>query len=177
MSLPHALLTALIERPGSGLELAGRFDRSIGYFWSATHQQIYRELARLERDGLIKSKREADARGRKRIYRVLPAGHAELKAWLVLDDELPPLRDAMMVRLRAEAAVGPSNLAPVIRRRLERHQEKLAQYRVIEARDFGAAPATDADALRHLILQTGIRHEANWVEVLSEALALLDRAK
>jgi len=48
MSLPHALLTALVERPGSGSELAGRFDRSIAYFWQATHQQIYRELARLE---------------------------------------------------------------------------------------------------------------------------------
>ena len=35
MSLPHALLTALIEHPGSGLELASRFDRSIGYFWQA----------------------------------------------------------------------------------------------------------------------------------------------
>ena len=48
MSLPHALLTSLAERPGSGSELAGRFDRSIGYFWQATHQQIYRELARLD---------------------------------------------------------------------------------------------------------------------------------
>ena len=48
MSLPHAILTALLEKPSSGLELARRFDKSIGYFWSATHQQIYRELAKLE---------------------------------------------------------------------------------------------------------------------------------
>ena len=53
MSLPHALLTALTEHPGSGSDLAGRFDRSIGYFWQATHQQIYRELARLEAAGWI----------------------------------------------------------------------------------------------------------------------------
>ncbi|MBA5845288.1 PadR family transcriptional regulator, partial [Escherichia coli] len=55
MSLPHALLTALAERPGSGSELADRFDRSIGYFWQATHQQIYRELGRLEETGWIES--------------------------------------------------------------------------------------------------------------------------
>ena len=48
MSLPHAILTALLEKPSSGLELTRRFDRSIGYFWSATHQQIYRELGKLE---------------------------------------------------------------------------------------------------------------------------------
>ena len=32
------------SEPASGLELARRFDRSIGYFWHATHQQIYRVL-------------------------------------------------------------------------------------------------------------------------------------
>lgn len=55
MSLPHALLTSLAERPGSGSELTRRFDRSIGYFWHATHQQIYRELARLEDEGWVES--------------------------------------------------------------------------------------------------------------------------
>ncbi len=55
MSLPHAILTALLEKKSSGLELTRRFDRSIGYFWSATHQQIYRELGKLEADGLIRA--------------------------------------------------------------------------------------------------------------------------
>ncbi|MFX4748000.1 hypothetical protein ABTB74_18915, partial [Acinetobacter baumannii] len=44
MSLPHVLLTSLLERPSTGFELARRFDRSMGFFWNATHQQIYREL-------------------------------------------------------------------------------------------------------------------------------------
>ena len=39
MSLRHAILTALIEKPSSGLALTRRFDRSIGYFWQATHQE------------------------------------------------------------------------------------------------------------------------------------------
>ena len=49
MSLKFAILTSLTERSGSGIELARRFDKSIGYFWPATHQQIYRELDRLDR--------------------------------------------------------------------------------------------------------------------------------
>ena len=53
MSLPHALLTALVGRSASGSDLAQRFDRSLGYFWHATHQQIYRELARMEARGWI----------------------------------------------------------------------------------------------------------------------------
>ncbi|NEE19162.1 PadR family transcriptional regulator, partial [Streptomyces sp. SID7499] len=55
MSLPHAILTALLEKPSSGLELTRRFDRSIGYFWSSTHQQIYRELGKLEQAGRIRA--------------------------------------------------------------------------------------------------------------------------
>lgn len=48
MALDHAILVSLLERPGSGYELARRFERSIGYFWTATHQQIYRVLKRME---------------------------------------------------------------------------------------------------------------------------------
>lgn len=73
MSLPHAILTALLERPSSGLELTRRFDRSIGFFWSATHQQIYRELGRLETTGLIRALPQAGpVRGQKKEYEVLP---------------------------------------------------------------------------------------------------------
>lgn len=52
MSLSHVLLTSLIEKPSTGIELARRFDRSMGFFWNATHQQIYRELnAMLQKAG------------------------------------------------------------------------------------------------------------------------------
>jgi Virulence activator alpha C-term len=36
-----------------GYELARRFDRSLGYFWSATHQQLYRTLRVVEGDGWV----------------------------------------------------------------------------------------------------------------------------
>lgn len=53
MALDHAILVSLLEQPGSGYELARRFERSIGYFWTATHQQIYRVLGRMVGDGLL----------------------------------------------------------------------------------------------------------------------------
>ena len=82
MSLPHAILTALLERPSAGLDLTRRFDRSIGYFWSASHQQIYRELGKLEAEGHIRAIPAAQpTRGQKKSYEVLPAGRAELERW------------------------------------------------------------------------------------------------
>ncbi|HEX5361461.1 MAG TPA: PadR family transcriptional regulator, partial [Fluviicoccus sp.] len=55
MSLPHALMTSLLEKSCSGYDLARRFEKSIGYFWRASHQQIYRELGRMEEAGWIRS--------------------------------------------------------------------------------------------------------------------------
>ncbi|WP_230688755.1 PadR family transcriptional regulator [Micromonospora sp. WMMD558] len=53
MSLEHAILVSLLEQPACGYELARRFDRSIGRFWTATHQQIYRVSKRMESDEWI----------------------------------------------------------------------------------------------------------------------------
>lgn len=173
MSLPHALLAALLERPRSGLELARQFDKSFGHFWSASHQQIYRELSRLEADGLIASEADADARGRKRTYRVLRAGREDLRRWVPAVDPAPSLRDTLMVRLRAEAIVGPTGLEGALHARLKAHQDKLALYRQIEARDFPDPKKDRATALQHLVLRAGLRHEAYWIAFLTDALAVL----
>lgn len=173
MSLPHALLTALIEGPSSGSDLAARFDRSIGYFWNASHQQIYRELARLEGEGLIRSLPEQSGRGRKRAYEIRPAGCAALKAWLAQGEAVPALRDEMMVRLWAEASMGPTGLDAVVRDRRGQHAEKLAQYERFMARDYPGEPTDRATALRRLVLQSGIDYERQWVRLLDEAARIL----
>ena len=178
MSLPHALLTSLIESPGSGLELARRFDKSIGHFWQATHQQIYRELSRLESDGLIASEAEADARGRKRNYHVLPKGKAMLTQWLGEEEPVPVLRDTLMVKLRAEAVLdshdGARALHETLQTRLDHHRAKLAEFQAFEMRDIAKGLNDRASQLRHMILKAGLRHERGWVETLEEALELLD---
>ncbi|MBT2906481.1 PadR family transcriptional regulator, partial [Streptomyces sp. McG8] len=100
MSLPHAILTALLEKPSSGLELTRRFDRSIGYFWSATHQQIYRELGKLEAEGLIRAlPSEQPARGQKKAYEVLPAGREELARWTAASQDLSHIHISEPTRL------------------------------------------------------------------------------
>ncbi|MFI2374604.1 PadR family transcriptional regulator [Streptomyces sp. NPDC018964] len=172
MSLPHAILTALLEKPSSGLELTRRFDRSIGYFWSATHQQIYRELGKLEAEGLIRAlPSEQPARGQKKAYEVLPAGRAELARWTSASQDPKPHRDAMLLRLRAAAVVGTAGLAADLRRHRELHELQLAEYREIERRDFPPGKDGPEDRLRHLVLRAGIDLETFWTRWLDHALA------
>ncbi|GGM08205.1 PadR family transcriptional regulator [Streptomyces fumigatiscleroticus] len=172
MSLPHAILTALLEKPSSGLELTRRFDRSIGYFWSATHQQIYRELGKLEAEGLIRAlPAEQPARGQKKSYEVLPAGRAELARWTAAEQDPKPLRDALLLRLRAAAVVGTAGLESDLRRHLELHERQLAEYEEIERRDFPPGKDTAPDRLQHLVLRAGIDLETFWTRWLRHALA------
>nr|WP_259408149.1 PadR family transcriptional regulator [Streptomyces akebiae] len=171
MSLPHAILTALLEKPSSGLELTRRFDRSIGYFWSATHQQIYRELGKLEGEGYIRAlPSERPARGQKKSYEVLPAGREELARWTSAPQDPKPWRDALFVRLRAAAVVGTDGLEDDLRRHLALHRRTLAEYEKIEKRDFGPGRDTAQDRLQHLILRAGIDLQTFWTQWLTNAL-------
>ena len=175
MSLPHALLTALVEHPCSGSELAERFDKSIGYFWHATHQQIYRELARLEEAGWIEALPAETGRGRKRQFRLLPSGRKELRRWIAEQQDPTPLRDELMVRLRAEAAVGPTGLEKEIARLQAMHQAKLDIYQRIERRDFIGKEPSRERRLQHLVLKAGILHEELSLAIAKEALEILEQ--
>jgi DNA-binding PadR family transcriptional regulator len=174
MSLPHAILTALLEKPSSGLDLTRRFDRSIGYFWSATHQQIYRELGKLEAEGHIRAlPAQAPARGQKKAYEVLPAGRAELARWTSASQDPKPHRDALLLRLRAAAVVGTAGLEADLRRHLDLHGRQLAEYEEIERRDFPPGNDSAQARLQHLVLRAGIELETFWIQWLTEALEQL----
>ena len=175
MSLSHALMTSLLEKSSSGYDLARRFDKSIGFFWRATHQQIYRELARMEKAGWISSEAAPDGgRTRKRIYQVLDAGRVELERWVREPAPVHDQRDELMVRMRADAVIGPLGLEEEIQRRMTQHGAMLKAYRQIEARDFSADKALTREArIQHLILKTGIMYEQGWLNWCKEALQVL----
>jgi DNA-binding PadR family transcriptional regulator len=170
MSLPHAILTALIEKPSSGLGLARRFDKSIRYFWSATHQQIYRELGKLEDAGFIRA-REDDivAQGQRKTFDVLPAGRAELARWVSEEQDPRPMRDPMLLRIRASAVVGGTGLVDELARHLELHRRQLQLFREIEERDF-ANTSTGEAAMQHLVLRAGVGLAVFWIEWLTDAI-------
>jgi len=81
MSLNHAILGLLSERPMSGFDLLGEFDvERSGVVWPAPQNEVYRVLARLKAEGLIAEKAKG-ARGR-RTYAITKAGRAALAEWI-----------------------------------------------------------------------------------------------
>lgn len=170
MALEHAILVSLSERSASGLDLTRRFDRSIGFFWSATHQQIYRVLARMDADGWVRSTSVAQSgRPAKKVYDAAAAGRRELERWIAADTPMEQFRSEIAVKLRA-ASYGDraAVLAQVEDHRAE-HAARLSHYEQLAA-GCDPAPLSDHDLDVHLVLRGGIRLEQFWVDWLTEYL-------
>jgi PadR family transcriptional regulator AphA len=80
MSLRHALLGLLSERPASGYDLLKLFETSLANVWPATQSQVYTELGKLADAALVTVSAEGP-RGRKE-YAITESGTAELRRWL-----------------------------------------------------------------------------------------------
>ncbi|MFB7745971.1 PadR family transcriptional regulator [Streptomyces sp. NPDC056132] len=179
MALEHAILVSLLEKPGSGYELARRFDRSIGYFWAATHQQIYRILKRMEGDGWIDARAVAQhSRPDKKEYSVSDPGRTALSRWLHEPIEPESVRHELAVKIRGAAFDDPAALLREVERHRRAHADRLAHYLAGELRDFTGlgAPAPDPGReLQHVVLRGGIAYERMTLAWLDDVIATLHR--
>lgn len=173
MSLEYAILVSLRERAGSGYELARRFDKSIGYFWAASHQQIYRSLKRMvelgwvDRDEVAQQKRPD-----KKVYRVSDSGAEELARWIA---EPASTRNDLTVKLRGASFGDVGRVREEIARHRDQHAARIAIYREIERRDFPDTAKLSGQALhQHLVLSGGIRTEQALLEWCEETIRALD---
>ncbi|MFG3081523.1 PadR family transcriptional regulator [Streptomyces parvulus] len=182
MALEHAILVSLLEKPGSGYELARRFERSIGYFWTATHQQIYRVLGRMEGAGLLHV-REVPQRGRpdKKEYSVAAPGRAALAAWLHEPIEPESVRHELAVKIRGAAFDDPAALISEVERHRKAHDDRLGRYLTGELRDFtgpeAPRPLDAGGELQHAVLRGGIAYERMTIAWLDDVLDTLHRLR
>lgn len=115
MALRYALLGLLARKPASGYELAKEFeDRLQEFAWNARHSQIYPELARLAKDGLVEAAEEG-ARGR-RTYAITDAGRQDLRDWMINTPDHPYIRSETNLRLFLLGSLDRHDAAELLRR-------------------------------------------------------------
>jgi DNA-binding PadR family transcriptional regulator len=158
----------------TGYELAKTFDASIGFFWKANHQQIYRELTRLRDRGHIQG-REVVQSGKpnKLVYTLTPEGRAALRHWAARPSVPALIKDDLLVRLYALDGVDIAPLRADLMARLEYHRDRLSRYERILNKRFPQGTASAADTGKLLLLRMGLRHERNVAEWCEEALDTL----
>jgi DNA-binding PadR family transcriptional regulator len=171
------LLAALCDRPCSGYDLAKQFQGSVGYFWSATHQQIYRELHKLEDLGWISATAVSqDGRPDKKVFSVTPLGCDRLRQWISTPHDLPVTKDEILVKVFAGYLVPSSVLVGQLRHCQQQHQARLEVYQDIEAQFFQhLPPEPNHRHFAYLTLKRGISFTQEWIRWCEETIVWLEK--
>lgn len=178
MALAHAILAFLVDHPCSGYDLSKQFGGSVGYFWNASYQQIYRELSKLEDQGWVKAEVIAqEGRPDKKLYSITDLGQQQLAAWIAEPVEPTPTKDELLVKLFAGHVVKPQTILAELAHHRKLHEETLAVYRDLEQRHFHNSQDLSLPALyRYLTLLNGIHYEIGWLAWCDQAIQLLKSA-
>ena len=176
MALEHAILVSLAEKTAWGYDLARRFDASIGHFWKASHQQIYKVLGRMESDKWVESHLVAqDNRPDKKVYAITAEGRDELQRWTSMPTPIESLRSEFAVKLRALPFGDSDAIVADVRARRQAHVDQLAYYEDSAAR-FYPDPDIIADEAMGawLVLRGGMLAEQGGIDWCDEILQTLE---
>ncbi len=175
MALSHAIMTALIEDEMSGYELAKAFDASLGFFWHASHQQIYQELRKLADRGWL-CQRKVSQRGKpdKQLYALTDAGRRVLDDWVFAESRVRESKDDLLVKLYNLSEDNLPHLRAEMEARREHMMRRLFLYERIRRRHYAhphALPIRRKGV--YLALLAGIRHGEQYLAWCDESLRLL----
>ncbi|MGW8530891.1 MULTISPECIES: PadR family transcriptional regulator [Nocardiopsidaceae] len=181
MALRNAVMAALLDGAASGYDLAKNFDASVANFWMATPQQLYRELDRMEADGLIdavvvRQERRPD----KRVFSLTAAGHRALREYTERSPRPAAMRDELLVQLQAVDAGDADAVRASVAERVAWARGKLARYerlrlRLLDGRTEDEHVARAERIGPYLTLLGGISLEEENIRWGERVLALLDR--
>lgn len=176
MSLSHAILATLSNGCASGYDISKQFAGSVGFFWYATQQQIYRELSKLEEQGYLSAEViRQENRPDKRLLSITAVGKAYLQEWISQPGKVSPIKDDLLVKLFAGDLVEKELILAELRNHRGQHQATLSTYREIERRVFGDPDQCGTvGKLRYLTLLNGIGLEQAWLVWCEQAISLLE---
>jgi len=174
MALAEAILVCLTDRPMSGYDLAKTFDASIGFFWRASHQQVYRELARLRGKGLVESKEiEQSGRPNRIVHTITKMGEQAVHAWSLKPCRMPSVKDELLVKLYALDHVDIPVLREQLELRTDQHRAKLAAYVRIKERYYDDKTLSRPEKGKLIVLTMGLSNEREIIQTLEQAVTSL----
>jgi len=159
MSLANAIMTALIDEELTGYELAKRFETSLGFFWHASHQQIYRELKALTNKQYVHPRLVVqNGRPDKTVYQLTEVGQQCLDDWIVRSAKPRPVKDELFIKLYNLSSANVNELREQVQIRRATASSNLVLYRRIRERRY-ANPSALSNRLRGvaMVLDAGIR--------------------
>jgi len=163
-----ALLGLLAKQARHGYELKQSFERLLAGTWPVNIGQIYTTLARLERDGLVRSEvvPQSQVPDRK-VFTLTPAGWDELHRWLSEPaDATARLKDELFVKVLVHSLVDGGDPGELLWAQRQRLMEAMAELDEALA-DASTAPASG------LVLEAAMLHleaDLRWLDLVEQRL-------
>ncbi|SEM92534.1 PadR family transcriptional regulator [Lihuaxuella thermophila] len=164
MSVKHAILGLLYEKPRHGYEIKTGFEQMVHQQWPLNSGQVYTTLERLVRDRLVEPLGE-DVRDRKQ-YRITEAGKQELRRWLLEPVQKSLLKDEMFFKWLCARKMGFPEIDKMIMNQKKKMMETILQLTQLQAQ---------LDREQHgdmiLLIEGGLLHleaDLKWLQCLEE---------
>ena len=177
MSLRHAILVLLESEGGTGYDIVKSFNKGLGFFWNASHQQVYQELKKLNADSLLECHVEhQEGKPDKKYYVLTEKGREQLKLWLAEPVKIPKINDAILVKLYAGELNDFSLLHSELSQQRTRYQALLDSFLELE-RVYKSAGKEEQTRWKmpYFTLKRGIYGVEAWIKWADEVLLELGK--
>jgi PadR family transcriptional regulator, regulatory protein AphA len=142
------ILGMVAARPRSGYEIKQLVDSSARFFWAASYGQIYPELKKLEKAGLISGDDSSTGARQRKTFRITAEGKRAARDWIRKPPEVLETRDEGLLKLFFAGSIDPKRAAEIARERAAISRAKAEQLRTIaESMDEVGRPAEGPAAL------------------------------
>ncbi|HMJ00804.1 MAG TPA: PadR family transcriptional regulator [Gaiellaceae bacterium] len=140
----------------TGYDVKKAIDTSTRFFWTASYGQIYPELKRLRKAGLVHAKQEPRGRVKRTLYSLTPKGERALHDWLTdSENVLFEVRDEGLLRLFFGDLLSREEVLANLRVQQELFEIVLARFHEIEV-DAREGFADETQLYPYLALRYGL---------------------
>ncbi len=171
------ILGMLAARPRSGYEIKQLVDSSARFFWAASYGQIYPELKKLEKAGLITGDDSSQGARQRTTFKLTAQGRRAAREWIGAPPEVLETRDEGLLMLFFAGSIEPQRGAQIARERAATSRAKAGELRAIADHidETGVPEGAEAkpDAGSMTVLRYGIEMSewaADWFERAAEDL-------
>jgi DNA-binding PadR family transcriptional regulator len=181
MSLDHAILGFLKDRPRSGYDIKTAFDMTVRHFWPADQSQIYRTLARLaEKEWIETEIIKQDRRLDRKIYHITPKGSEELLRWLTTPVSARVVRLPKLIQIFFAANLSNDEAMQCFERFVNYYRRALTELRELPEKTLSYRHKNPPLSAKHMFFRSlpweyGIRLAETSLQWGEEVLARLKR--
>ena len=139
----------------TGYDIKRIIDDSTRFFWTASYGQIYPELKRLRKAGLVAAREEPRGKVKRTVYELTPKGEEALQEWLTdRESVLFEIRDESLLRLFFADLLSKEDVLANVRMQQVLFEDVLDRFREIEAE--ARAGIEEGREYPYLVLRYGL---------------------